>query len=135
MLATRPFGSRGALLTAAREEWFALSREDWLEAFAHHPKIGERQALQIRFPDTRHLAMREQAGVAGAADDVLDALTSANEAYERRFGYIFLVCATGKNARDMLEQLRTRLENDPTDELLIAAAEQAKITEIRLDRL
>jgi 2-oxo-4-hydroxy-4-carboxy-5-ureidoimidazoline decarboxylase len=135
MLARRPFGSQAALLSAARDEWFALAREDWLEAFSYHPKIGDRDALQKRFASTRHLSEREQAGVERASNAVLDALTAGNRAYEEKFGYIFVVCATGKSATEMLGLLRTRLGNEPGTELRIAAAEQAKITAIRLERL
>jgi 2-oxo-4-hydroxy-4-carboxy-5-ureidoimidazoline decarboxylase len=134
MLARRPFGSQAALLAAARDEWFALAREDWLEAFSHHPKIGDRDALRQRFAGTRHLSEREQAGVSGASDVVLEALTSGDRAYEERFGYIFIVCATGKSATEMLGLLRSRLGNDPEVEIRVAAAEQAKIIESRLNR-
>jgi 2-oxo-4-hydroxy-4-carboxy-5-ureidoimidazoline decarboxylase len=135
MLARRPFGSQATLLAAARDEWFALAREDWLEAFSHHPKIGDRDTLQKRFAATRQLSEREQAGVDGASGEVLDALAAGNRAYEEKFGYIFIVCATGKSATEMLGLLRSRLNNDPASELRIAAAEQAKITEIRLQQL
>jgi 2-oxo-4-hydroxy-4-carboxy-5-ureidoimidazoline decarboxylase len=135
MLARRPFGSQAALLSAARDEWFSLAREDWLEAFSHHPKIGDREALRQRFAGTRHLSAREQSGVDGASDSVLEALTAGNHAYEEKFGHIFIICATGKSATEMLGLLRSRLGNDPDVELRIAAAEQAKITEIRLNEL
>jgi 2-oxo-4-hydroxy-4-carboxy-5-ureidoimidazoline decarboxylase len=132
MAARRPFQSRQALLDAARDEWFALTPADWQEAFAHHPKIGDRESLRRRFADTHHLSEREQAGMDGAAADVLDALAQANESYEKRFGYIFIVCATGRSANEMLAILRERLPNNPATEIQIAAAEQAKITELRL---
>jgi 2-oxo-4-hydroxy-4-carboxy-5-ureidoimidazoline decarboxylase len=135
MLGRRPFVTQTALLSAAREEWFALTREDWLEAFSHHPKIGDRDALRKRFAATRHLSEREQAGVDSASDAILDALAAGNREYDERFGYIFIVCATGKSATEMLGLLRSRLGNDPASELRIAAAEQAKITEIRLQQL
>ncbi len=133
MLARRPFGSRAALLTAAREEWWALSPDDWLEAFSHHPRIGDRASLAARFPATHHLSSREQAAVDDATEDVLTALADANQAYVDRFGFIFIVCATGKTANEMLELLRERLPNDSDTELRIAAEEQAKITALRLD--
>lgn len=133
MLTRRPFGSREALQQAARDEWRALGPDDWREAFSHHPKIGDRAALAARFPRTHALSEREQAGVAGAADPALDALAEANRTYEGRFGYIFIVCATGKSAEEMLARLRERLPNDPEAEILIAAEEQARITAIRLD--
>jgi 2-oxo-4-hydroxy-4-carboxy-5-ureidoimidazoline decarboxylase len=135
MLACRPFGSRERLLASAREEWFALGQDDWREAFSHHPKIGDRESLQTRFAATRHLSEREQAGVASASDDVLDQLAHANRQYEERFGYIFIVCATGKRADEMLAQLLARLQNDPASEIRIAAEEQAKITALRLEAI
>lgn len=135
MLARRPFGTQAALVAAARDEWFALSREDWLEAFSHHPKIGDRTSLQARSSETHRRSTEEQAGVDGAAEDVLEALRSGNAAYEKKFGHIFIVCASGKSAVEMLRLLRARLGNDPAVELRIAAAEQAKITEIRLQKL
>lgn len=135
MLACRPFGSRVELLTAAREEWNALESSDWREAFAHHPKIGDRDALAVRFPATHELSAREQAGIADATAGVLDALAEGNRRYEEKFGYIFIVCATGKSADEMLALLEARLPNDAATELRVAAAEQAKITELRLQKL
>jgi 2-oxo-4-hydroxy-4-carboxy-5-ureidoimidazoline decarboxylase len=132
MLGRRPFLSREALFAAARDEWFALSRADWREAFTHHPRIGDRGSLRWRFAGTRHLSEKEQAGVAGATDDVLAALAEANAAYELKFGYIFIVCATGRSAGEMLAMLKARLGNDPDTEIRAAAEEQAKITELRL---
>jgi 2-oxo-4-hydroxy-4-carboxy-5-ureidoimidazoline decarboxylase len=132
MMERRPFGSREALLTASGEEWNALGETGWREAFAHHPKIGDRAALRERFPATHDLSAREQAGVANAPESVLDALTDANSQYEERFGYIFIVCATGLTADEMLTRLRARLNNAPDDELRVAAREQARITELRL---
>ena len=135
MLARRPFGSRVELLTAARDEWNALESADWREAFAHHPKIGDRDTLSARFPATHELSSREQAGIAGATAAVLDALAEGNRRYEEKFGYIFIVCAAGKGAQEMLALLEARLPNDEATERSIAAAEQAKITELRLLRL
>lgn len=132
MLARRPFGSDAALQSAARDEWFALSEADWLEAFSHHPRIGDRASLAARFPSTHDLSATEQAGVASASADEIDQLAAANEEYCRRFGFIFIVCATGKTAREMLRLLRDRLNNDRAVELRIAAEEQAKITALRL---
>ncbi len=135
MLACRPFGSQQRLLANARQEWFALGHDDWREAFRHHPKIGDRDSLRTRFAATRHLSEREQAGVAGASDDVLDQLAHANRQYEERFGYIFIVCASGKRADEMLALLLARLQNDSESEIRIAAEEQAKITVLRLDAI
>ena len=135
MMARRPFGSHDALMATARDEWLGLQRSDWLEAFGHHPKIGDRDSLRQRFARTAHLSEREQAGVDGASEDVLEALAAGNREYERRFGHIFIVCASGKSADGMLQLLRERLPNSPEVEILIAAAEQAKITELRLKKL
>jgi 2-oxo-4-hydroxy-4-carboxy-5-ureidoimidazoline decarboxylase len=132
MLARRPFGSRPALLAAARDEWFGLETSDWREAFGHHPKIGDRDALRRRFASTLHLSAREQQGVDNAPEEVLAELAEANDAYERRFGFIFIVCATGRTATEMLGMLRARLGNDQATELRVAAGEQARITELRL---
>jgi len=132
MLGRRPFGTRDCLLAAAREEWFTLSHADWREAFAHHPAIGERESLRRRFPSTGHLSEREQAGVATAPDDVIDALARANAEYLQTFGWIFIVCATGRSAEEMLALLRARMANDPETEIRVAAEEQARITELRL---
>jgi 2-oxo-4-hydroxy-4-carboxy-5-ureidoimidazoline decarboxylase len=132
MMSLRPFGTREALLRVAEREWFALEESDWREAFAHHPKIGDRQSLAKRFPETHNLSALEQSGVANASEDVLGALAEGNRLYEEKFGFIFIVCATGKTAAEMLALLRERLSNDPNQEIRIAAGEQAKITAIRL---
>ena len=132
MLARRPFGSDGALKAAARDEWLALGEADWLEAFSHHPQIGDRAALAARFPATHDLSAREQSGVNAASAKVIDELAQANATYLDRFGFIFIVCATGKSAVEMLQLLRDRLGNDRATELRIAAEEQAKITALRL---
>lgn len=132
MVARRPFGSRAALLTAASDEWHTLGPDDWREAFGHHPKIGDRDAQRTRFAMTRDLSEKEQAGIKGASDVVLHALADGNRAYEDKFGYIFIVCATGKNAEDMLALLQERLGNNPETEIHIAAEEHANITVIRL---
>jgi 2-oxo-4-hydroxy-4-carboxy-5-ureidoimidazoline decarboxylase len=133
MLARRPFASSEALYASAADEWRASTREDYLEAFGHHPQIGENlDALRRRFQTTASLSEREQAGVAGADEATLLALRDANAAYRRRFGFIFIICATGKTAAEMLAALRARLDNDPDVELEIAAAEHAKITRLRL---
>ncbi len=115
--------------------WWRLSKADWLEAFAAHPRIGDIDALRARFAPTAAWASREQAGVLGASGDVLNELAIGNRRYEARFGYIFIVCATGKTAEEMLALLGQRLSNDPDVEIKIAAAEQMKITRIRLERI
>jgi 2-oxo-4-hydroxy-4-carboxy-5-ureidoimidazoline decarboxylase len=132
MLRRRPFGSDAALLAAAREVWFALTPDDWREAFSHHPAIGDRESLHARFPLTAELSSQEQRGVLAASATTLDALATLNREYQEKFGYIFIVCATGKSAEEMLAMLRSRLGNDEGTEMRIAAEEQAKITALRL---
>jgi 2-oxo-4-hydroxy-4-carboxy-5-ureidoimidazoline decarboxylase len=134
MLARRPFGSMDRLLADANDVWNALSEDDWKEAFSHHPRIGERNLAQAKFAATRALSEQEQAGLSGASDDVLGALAAVNREYEDRFGYVFLICATGRTAAEMLSIARERLTNDPATEIRIAAAEQATITALRLER-
>lgn len=134
MLALRPFGSRDTLLAQARDVWFGLDERDWLDAFRQHPEIGDRESLRRRFPSTHHLSEREQAGVAQAGTDALAVLADANRRYRDQFGFIFIVCATGKSADEVLELLTARLGNDPRVEIKIAAEEQARITALRLTR-
>jgi 2-oxo-4-hydroxy-4-carboxy-5-ureidoimidazoline decarboxylase len=131
----RPYGDEAALQAAAERAFAPLARADWLEAFSDHPRIGERSAPAERFPTTAGWSAAEQRGVTGAGEDVLDALVGANRDYEARFGHIFIVCATGKGAAEMLALMRERLPNEPDAELAIAAAEQRKITAIRLKKL
>jgi 2-oxo-4-hydroxy-4-carboxy-5-ureidoimidazoline decarboxylase len=134
MMAARPFGSREELFAAAEAAFGDLAPEGWLEAFAHHPKIGDQEALRARFAETRQWAEGEQAGAAAASEEVLAALARENRAYEARFGYIFIVCASGKTAAEMLALLRERLPHRADTELRVAAAEQAKITRLRLEK-
>jgi len=125
MTAARPFASEEKLLETADRVWLGLCPEDWLEAFAAHPKIGERASGQ---------AAREQSGTRGASEATLRDLAEANHDYEKRFGHIFIVCATGKSAQEMLDLCRLRLHNDAREELAVAADEQRKITRLRLEK-
>lgn len=135
MLARRPFVTREQLLGAAEAVWWRLSDNDWREAFGHHPPIGgDVEQLRQKFGATAELCEGEQAGVAGATDEVLDELAGLNTLYLERFGYIFIVCASGKGADEMLALLKARIDNDAEREIRIAAGEQAKITRLRLTR-
>ncbi|MFI5350051.1 MAG: 2-oxo-4-hydroxy-4-carboxy-5-ureidoimidazoline decarboxylase [Elusimicrobiota bacterium] len=134
-LSRRPFADKAAALAAADEAWEEMGEKDWLEAFAHHPRIGGKDALRAKFAATKAWAQGEQAAVAAADERTLDALAKGNADYEAKFGFIFIVCATGKSAAEMLALLNNRLPNDRATELAIAAAEQAKITKIRLEKL
>ena len=135
MTARRPFGDVATVLRGADEVWWSLGPQDWLEAFAHHPRIGERGAAREQSARARVWSAGEQRGMEESEDDVRAALAEGNREYERRFGYIYIVCATGRSAREMLDFLRERLTNDPATELRVAAAEQAKITALRLREL
>ena len=135
MLALRPFADEEQLLQAAGTIWERLSPDDWLEAFAQHPKIGAVDSQRTRFPATGHLAMGEQRGVAAASDGTLAELAAGNRRYQDRYGYIYIVSATGKSAGQLLANLKERLVNDPDTELQIAAREQLKITRLRLRKL
>lgn len=135
MAAARPFANRQTLAEAARRIWLELGPDDWREAFSHHPRIGELQPLGASFATTAGWAETEQAGALRAPAEVLAELAAANRDYEARFGHLFLVCASGKSATEMLALLRARLGNDPAEELGVAADEQKKITELRLDKL
>jgi 2-oxo-4-hydroxy-4-carboxy-5-ureidoimidazoline decarboxylase len=135
MARLRPFDSEVALVEAAERLWWGLAPADWLAAFAAHPKIGDRDAVRAKFAATAAWSAREQAGIEGAPEDVLRELAEANVRYEERFGYLFIVCATGKTAQEMLALLNHRLPNDPDLEIRVAAAEQSKITRIRLEKL
>jgi OHCU decarboxylase len=132
--ALRPFWDVGQLLRIGRRVWFELSGEDWLEAFRAHPKIGEQRAQQDTGAEARAWSEGEQSGARDASEETRAALAEANREYEERFGFIFIVCATGKSAEEMLAALRGRLNNDPETELRAAAEEQWRITELRLKK-
>jgi len=125
----RPYRDAAQLQATAEDAWSRCGREDFLEAFSRHPRIGDKAALELKF------AGGEQGSIAKASDETIDALARANADYEKRFGHIFIVCATGKSAEEMLALLRARAGNAPEDELAIAAGEQAKITRLRLAKL
>lgn len=135
MLDRRPFGNDVQVLTAAREIWNSLDRNQWLTAFAAHPQIGDLASLQKKYSGTAGLAAGEQSAAAGADEATLRELASYNRQYLDKFGYIFIVFATGKSAAEMLALVKARMNNDPAPELHIAAAEQLKITLLRLEKL
>lgn len=135
MVNKAPFASKQALFNYADEIWENANKDCWLEAFTHHPKIGDIDALSKKFANTKQWAEGEQSGVQSAKEDILQALAKGNKIYEEKFGYIFIVCATGKSAEEMLDLLNKRLPNSLEEELLIAMKEQQKITKIRLEKL
>lgn len=135
MLQRMPFADWPSVQAAADEIWWELDQEDWLEAFSHHPRIGDLDSLRARFASTRTWSSDEQSGVDSASEAVLVGLAQGNRHYEERFGYIFIVCATGKSATAMLKLLQERLDNSPKEELPVAAEQQRQITQLRLDKL
>ena len=130
-----PFQDEDALYQAATEVWESCTVGDWKEAFSHHPMIGDLEDLEKKFAGTARWATAEQAAVEHAANVTLLLLADSNRAYLQKFGYIFIVCATGKSAEEMLQLLEQRLPNEPAKEIWIAMAEQGKITRIRLQKL
>jgi 2-oxo-4-hydroxy-4-carboxy-5-ureidoimidazoline decarboxylase len=135
MLARRPFGCRDALLSAADEIWESLGSDDWREAFAHHPRIGQRHSALPQHERGQAWSAGEQEAIDSAGDAVRQDLAAANREYEKRFGFIYVVCATGKTAEELLALARQRLATSPDQELAVAAAEQQKITRLRLEKL
>lgn len=131
----RPYASLEQLLAKANEVWWSLNEADWLEAFRSHPKIGERKAANAVSAQSQQWSAQEQQGVQNAAQEAVEKLAQLNVDYEKKFGFIFIVCATGKSTDEILALLEQRLPNDAAAELPIAAEEQAKITELRLRKL
>jgi len=126
MVAARPFANRDALLECADRAWSVTGPADWAEAFAGHPRIGE---------PANAVTAGEQRRASEATASTLAELARANEEYERRFGRIFIVCASGRTGDEILADLRARLDNTPEREMAIAAAEQHRITRLRLGTL
>jgi OHCU decarboxylase len=135
MTSRRPFESLEELTRTATDVWWSLNHDDWLEAFRSHPKIGEKKTAELVSTQSQQWSGQEQSGMRAAAEDTIDSLAKLNREYEAKFGFIFIVCATGKSAGEMLSLLGQRIGNDPDAELRIAAAQQAKITELRLKKL
>ena len=130
-----PFASLAGLLQAADELWKQLDREDWMEAFQHHPPIGGKRAKEKQSSTAKKWSTGEQSASQKASAEVLAALAAENQAYAEKFGYVFLICATGKTSEEILQSLRKRISNQPETEMNIAAEEQRKITRLRLEKL
>lgn len=131
----RPYESAKAITMAADRNWQNLAETDYLQAFDGHPKIGDVSSLKAKYANTKELAAGEQSRVEEASDEVIERLAQGNAAYEEKFGFIFIVCATGKSAAEMVELLEARLPNDRATELMNAAEEQRKIFHIRLEKI
>lgn len=134
MMHVFPVADQETLLGQAESTWFTCNEEDWIEAFTHHPKIGDVHLL-MENAATDKWAEEEQSAVKQTSDAVLQALKTSNQEYEARFGYIFIVCASGRSAEEMLGLLHARLHHAASEEILIAMTEQNKITLLRIKKL
>ena len=135
MTRERPFSTLDSLKVKSDQAWWSLSPEDWLEAFRSHPRIGEKKAANTTHQTAQKWSEQEQSRVSTGVNDTREALADLNRQYEQKFGYIFIVCASGKSAEEIVSVLRERIENDDKKELRTAATEQAKITALRLEKL
>ena len=135
MLARRPFESPEELYNVAGQVWNGLRNEHWLEAFRHHPQIGSNNAEQKQSRTAKAWSASEQSAAGGASTDAKEQLAAANRVYERKFGFIFIVCAAGKATEEILALLNQRLRNSSSVEIRVAAEEQRKITRVRLEKL
>lgn len=135
MVSGRPFATEEELFAKADDASASLTDEDWLEAFRAHPKIGEKKAATAQTRQEKSWSSQEQAAMQTASMDTVARLAKGNNEYEKKFGFIFIVCASGKSSDEVLSVLNHRLQNDPETELTVAAQEQQKITRLRLERL
>lgn len=135
MIASKPFSDLEDLMMKADRAWTSTNEIDLLESFSHHPKIGDLKSLEKKFASTKALAGSEQAAVQSASQTTIEQLAEGNMLYENKFGFIFIVCATGKSADEMLSLLKKRINNDRSTELKIAAGEQQKIIQLRIQKL
>jgi len=131
----RPFASLEEVSSKGDEIWLSLGAGDWLEAFRAHPKIGERKATVTQSHQAANWSAQEQSQAQQAAAEIKAAIAQGNRVYEDRFGFIFIICASGRSAEEIANALKERLGNDPKTELRIAAEEQRKITQLRLKKL
>jgi len=135
MTAARPFATEQELFIRADDISASLEDVDWLEAFRAHPKIGEKKAAIVQSHQEQKWSAQEQSGVSEASAGTISQLAERNRGYEERFGFIFIVCASGKSPDEMLAILNSRIDNEPRTELRIASEEQRKIARLRLQKL
>ena len=135
MVDGRPYNNFSTLRKSADQAWDQMTEQDYLQAFEGHPKIGNVSSLKAKYANTKELARGEQSGASQATEALILQLAESNQAYEDKYGFIFIVCATGKSAEEMLDLLYTRLKNDRHRELEIASEEQRKILHLRLEKL
>ena len=132
MTKERPFHDLQELLEKADAVWWALDEEDWLEAFSRHPKIGEKKSERAQAEEASEWSEQEQSGTRSADEETRRELVALNREYLQKFGYIYIICATGKTADEMLAILKERLKNDASLEIRVAAEEQRRIMHLRL---
>jgi 2-oxo-4-hydroxy-4-carboxy-5-ureidoimidazoline decarboxylase len=135
MVAAMPFNHFEALSEQADINWQGLTEADYLQAFEGHPKIGDVSSLREKYRSTEKIAAGEQSGVNTATETTLTQLKQLNDDYQEKFGFIFIVCATGKTASQMLAILEQRIINNRSDEIINAAEEQRKILQIRIEKM
>ncbi len=135
LIASAPFSSKEALMDKAEKLWFATHESDWLEAFLHHPEIGNINTLRAKYAQGKNLSEAEQSGIDEAEENILQELSAQNKVYKEKFGFIFIVFATGKSAKQMLDLLYDRIDNSKAQEMQNAMQEQWKITKLRLNNL
>ena len=131
----RPYEGLSEMLEIGDRIWEECDVDDYLEAFQGHPRIGDVESLAKKYANTKGWAGNEQKGMDSADPAVIQRLADGNKTYEQKFGHIFIVCATGKSAAEMLALLEARMPNDPKTEVMVAAEEQNKITRLRLKKL
>ncbi len=130
----RPYADIDQLIQQADLTWSMMQSSDYLEAFAGHPKIGDISTLDKKYATTAETASNEQSAVADASQSVIESLAELNQCYDEKFGFIFIVFASGKSASDMLSLLKQRIDNDRDTEIINAAEEQRKIMHLRLSK-
>ena len=135
MMTVFPVEDLVELLEGAEEKWYECTEVDWLEAYKQHPRIGDNTSVNEKLITTAQWARDEQSKVKNTSKELIQKLIIANKDYEDKFGYIFIVCATGKSAEEMLKILKSRLNNSKEEETKIAAAEQLSITKLRIEKL
>lgn len=134
MANARPFTDIAQMKQVAAEVWSVCSEPDLLIAFEAHPMIGDVNSLRAKYAATKNIASNEQQGATQANEQTLQALADANHQYLAKHGFIFIICATGLSANTMLNALMQRINNSTAREIQLAAAEQIKITLLRLEK-
>ena len=134
MVESMPYQDLASLLEHSQTAWAQCGNSDYLEAFEGHPMIGDVASLRAKYASTKELASNEQQGATQADEATLQALHQLNHAYLAKHGFIFIICATGLSAQTMLSALQSRINNDTATEITLAAAEQLKITHLRINK-